>query len=147
MKKNILVTRKSFIVLKTFIAVLLIGISASFLTGCSSNSPRGVAEEVMKCAKNKDYKGLADCMGLTGSTRENFLEMCEKQKDNISKKDQIKDYEFISEEIEERGPYAGKRAVVTFEVTDGNGDTHKELDMMMKGEDGKWHLVMSRQSR
>lgn len=147
MKKNILVTSKSFIVLKTFIAILLIGISTSFLTGCSSNSPRGVAEKAQKCAKNLDFEGMADCMGLTGSTRENFINMYESHKDNFSEEDRIKSYEFISEEIEEIGRYAGKQAVVTFDITTVGGDTYKEQCLMEKRDDGKWYFVMSRQSR
>ena len=61
-------------------------------------------------------------------------------KQNSEKKDKVKSYEVISEEIDENG----EKAVVTMKVVYEDGKEKEETTNLQKDEDGNWKIKLSK---
>lgn len=132
--------------MKKLLVLLFVCVSTLAFWSCASdNSPKGVAAKAIECIQDKDYTGYVDLMYFNKNTREKpdfeegkkqYATMLEgKVSKEFEKKEGIKSYEILSEEIAEDG----ESAVVKFKLEFGNGETKDSETMKMrKGEDGKW---------
>ena len=127
---------------KFSLVAIMACIVAAMFTSCNSNSPRGVAEDAMKCMQKGDYKGYLEYVYFAKNAEEKragFAQMieekAEKNPDAIAGND-IASYKFVSEEIdEEKG-----KAKVIFEVTYKDGNVKTESTDMICDETGKWWI-------
>ena len=112
---------------------------------CTDNSPKGVATKSVKCLQNKDFKGYADLVYLKAKEGEDVNKQKEmvagllegKYDKKIGKKDGIKSFEVLSEEVAEDG----KTAVVKMKVVYGNGEEdNDEAVKLIKDDKGDWKL-------
>ena len=125
---------------KLSFAVIFACIVAAVLTSCSSNSPRAVAEEAMKCMQKRDYKGYFDHVYFTKKAEETRAAMvqmvegmAESNPESVSGND-FESFEFVSEEIdEEKG-----KAKLIFEITHEGGIVENQTVNMIRDSDGKW---------
>ena len=114
------------------------------LVGCSSNSPRNVAEKAIDCSIKEDYRGFLDLVYFSESDKEKkegYIQMIEEKAKKNKKENapKIESYEFVSEDVDEE---AGKAKVV-FEVNYDNGKTHEQTIDLVKV-DGKWYINMKK---
>lgn len=112
--------------------------------GGASSTPSGVAEEAIKCLQEKDYEGYSKLIYLKekeGQTIEDQQKaivalIADKMNKTLDKKEGIKSYEIISEEIAEDGNSAKVKTKITY----GNGDTDDQKMKFIKTDDGKWMI-------
>lgn len=134
--------------LSIFLGVALI---ALFIASCSGgNSPKVVAEKSMKCLVDKDFEGYVDLIYFSDKDMESadFQEskkqlaalIKDKGEKSISKKDNIKSFETISEEIAEDGNTANVKMKVVY----GNGEEEANDIKMRKDKDGNWKIDMGK---
>ena len=127
---------------------MLVAVVALTLWSCgSANTPSAVAEEACKCMQNEDYEGYADLMDLKKSDDGKGVEkeqlaalLREKGTKTMEKKQGIKSYEVLSEEISEDG----KSANVKMKIVYGNGDEDTQKMKLVKNDDGDWKLTMGK---
>ena len=127
---------------------MLVAVVALTLWSCgSANTPSAVAEEACKCMQNEDYEGYADLMDLKKSEDGKGVEkeqlaalLREKGTKTMEKKQGIKSYEVLSEEISEDG----KSANVKMKIVYGNGDEDTQKMKLVKNDDGDWKLTMGK---
>ena len=125
---------------------MFVAVVALTLWSCGpANTPSAVAEEACKCLQNEDYEGYVDLLLLKEtknqeSDKEQFVAMLrEKGTKTMEKKQGIKSYEVLSEEISEDG----KSANVKMKIVYGNGDEQKENMKMIKKDD-QWMIDMNK---
>ena len=127
---------------------MLVAVVALTLWSCGpANTPSAVAEEACKCMQNEDYEGYADLMDLKKSDDGKGVEkeqlaalLREKGSKTMEKKQGIKSYEVLSEEISEDG----KSANVKMKIVYGNGDEDTQKMKLVKNDDGDWKLTMGK---
>ena len=127
---------------------MLVAVVALTLWSCGpANTPSAVAEEACKCMQNEDYEGYADLMDLKKSEDGKGVEkeqlaalLREKGSKTMEKKQGIKSYEVLSEEISEDG----KSANVKMKIVYGNGDEDTQKMKLVKNDDGDWKLTMGK---
>lgn len=127
---------------------MLVAVVALTLWSCGpANTPSAVAEEACKCMQNEDYEGYADLMDLKKSEDGKGVEkeqlaalLREKGTKTMEKKQGIKSYEVLSEEISEDG----KSANVKMKIVYGNGDEDTQKMKLVKNDDGDWKLTMGK---
>ena len=131
---------------KLFIS-MFVAVVAFTLWSCGpANTPSAVAEEACKCVQNADYEGYVELMDLKEtknqeSEKEQFVAMLrEKGTKTMEKKQGIKSYEVLSEEISEDG----KSANVKMKIVYGNGDEDTQKMKLVKNDDGDWKLTMGK---
>ena len=106
------------------------------------NSPKGVAEQAVKCRQDKDYEGYVDLMQITekegqdvAETKQGIADLLRsKAESTLDKKGGIKSYEILSETVADDG----NSAVVQIKVTYGNGEEKTDDMKMVKSDGGKW---------
>lgn len=124
-------------------------IAALTMSGCSDNSPKGVAEKAVSCMQAKDWKGYVDLMYFEekegkdiAKEKEEFAALLKEKGDKtIDEKGGIKSYEIISEEIAEDGNTATVKAKIVY----GNGEEDKDETIKLK-KDGKgnWKISLNK---
>lgn len=127
---------------------MFVAVVALTLWSCGpANTPSAVAEEACKCMQNEDYEGYADLMDLKKSEDGKGVEkeqlaalLREKGTKTMEKKQGIKSYEVLSEEISEDG----KSANVKMKIVYGNGDEDTQKMKLVKNDDGDWKLTMGK---
>lgn len=129
-----------------FITMLL---GALFMAACSSSSPSDVAKKAYGYIQDENYEDFVDLLYITpGEDAEKakqdkeslVLLMAGLSKQNSEKKDKVKSYEVISEEIDENG----EKAVVTMKVVYEDGKEKEETTNLQKDEDGNWKIKLSK---
>lgn len=124
---------------------------AFFMTSCSSNTPKGVAEKSMKCLVDKDYKGYVDLIYTKDNPKESPEEikqqkemlaslLKDKAEKEYKKNKGISSYEIVNEETSENG----EKAKVKMKVTYGNGEVKDEEIELCKDKDGNWKIDMGK---
>ena len=95
------------------------------LSACNSNTPGGVAEQAVECIQKKDYAGYIDLMYYdddkvpSAEEKKQFEDMLKsKAEATYEKKEGIKSYEVVTEEISEDG----KEALVRMKLVFNNGE-------------------------
>ena len=131
---------------KLFIS-MFVAVVAFTLWSCGpANTPSAVAEKACKCVQNADYEGYVELMDLKEtknqeSEKQQFVAMLrEKGTKTMEKKQGIKSYEVLSEEISEDG----KSANVKMKIVYGNGDEDTQKMKLVKNDDGDWKLTMGK---
>lgn len=132
---------------KLFISMLVAVVALTLWSCGPANTPSAVAEEACKCMQNEDYEGYADLMDLKKSEDGKGVEkeqlaalLREKGTKTMEKKQGIKSYEVLSEEISEDG----KSANVKMKIVYGNGDEDTQKMKLVKNDDGDWKLTMGK---
>ena len=127
-------------VLLGFAVIMLAVISVS----CSkSSSPKDVVTTYLQAMKSKNYEKAAECFYYEGTKDEikadkaQMLALIEKGGQSLEEKEGIKSFKINSVEED------GDKAVVTGEITYGNGDI-KEDEIETKKVDGKWYIDMDK---
>lgn len=132
---------------KLFISMFVAVVALTLWSCGPANTPSAVAEEACKCMQNEDYEGYADLMDLKKSDDGKGVEkeqlaalLREKGSKTMEKKQGIKSYEVLSEEISEDG----KSANVKMKIVYGNGDEDTQKMKLVKNDDGDWKLTMGK---
>ena len=116
--------------MKKLLISMFVAVVALTLWSCgSANTPSAVAEKAAKCMQNADYEGYVELMELKETEgkeaeKEQFVALLrEKGTKTMEKKQGLKSYEVLSEEISEDG----KSATVKMKMVygDGSEDTSK----------------------
>lgn len=125
-----------------FIAIAAV---ALVMAACGSdNSPKGVAEEAVKCIQDNDYEGYVDLIYME---EKEGVDMAEQKKavvgmiqskaaSTLGKKGGISSYEVLSETVAEDGNTAN----VEMKIVYGNGDEKNEKMKLRKNEAGDWRI-------
>ena len=131
---------------KLFISMFVAVVALTLWSCGPANTPSAVAEEACKCLQNEDYEGYVELLDLKEtknqeSDKEQFVAMLrEKGTKTMEKKQGIKSYEVLSEEISEDG----KSANVKMKIVYGNGDEDTQKMKLVKNDDGDWKLTMGK---
>ena len=130
--------------MKKLLSVVMACLVAAVFMGCSSNSPRSVAEEAMKCVQKGDVRGYMDLVYLSEkdqAQKEAFIQMVEeKAEKNPDEAKKVTGYKFVEESIDEEAGTASE----VFDVTYEDGETKQTTIDMMRDDDGKWWVKMSK---
>ena len=131
---------------KLFIS-MFVAVVAFTLWSCGpANTPSAVAEEACKCVQNEDYEGYVELMDLKEtknqeSEKEQFVAMLrEKGTKTMEKKQGLKSYEVLSEEISEDG----KSATVKMKVVYGDGSEDTNKIKLVKNDKGEWKVSLGK---
>ena len=131
---------------KLFIS-MFVAVVAFTLWSCGpANTPSAVAEEACKCVQNEDYEGYVELMDLKEtknqeSEKEQFVAMLrEKGTKTMEKKQGLKSYEVLSEEISEDG----KSATVNMKVVYGDGSEDTNKIKLVKNDKGEWKVSLGK---
>ena len=128
---------------KKIIGFIAMAAIALVMAACGGdNSPKGVAEQAVKCIQDKDYEGYVDLMRITekegqdvAETKQGIADLLRsKAESTLDKKGGIKSYEVLSETVADDG----NSAVVQIKVTYGNGEEKTDDMKMVKSDGGKW---------
>lgn len=136
--------------MRKLLSALIVVAVAVLMIGCgNANTPSGVAEASVKCLQKGDYKGYVELLTATDAkknaeNKEKFEQeqqmlvslVQEKASKKLEKKEGIKSYEVLSEEINE----TGDRAKVTMTIVYGDGSEDKQTVKTKKDDSGKWIL-------
>ena len=128
--------------MKKILVMFVMACLTVVMAGCSSNTPRGVVEQGMKCLMKKDFKGYIDLMDIPEDMpvgREVLEEVLEKELAKDMDDSDIKSYEIIDEEVDEE---AGK-AKVTMKTVYGNGKEEEEHIDLVKNYKGEWKVKVN----
>lgn len=129
--------------MKKIIGFIAMAAIALVMAACGGdNSPKGVAEQAVKCIQDKDYEGYVDLMLITekegqdvAETKQGIADLLRsKAESTLDKKGGIKSYEVLSETVADDG----NSAVVQIKVTYGNGEEKTDDMKMVKSDGGKW---------
>ena len=127
---------------KLFIS-MFVAVVAFTLWSCGpANTPSAVAEEACKCVQNEDYEGYVELMDLKEtknqeSEKQQFVAMLrEKGTKTMEKKQGLKSYEVLSEEISEDG----KSATVKMKMVYGDGSEDTSKVKLVKNDKGEWKM-------
>lgn len=130
--------------MKKLLTAVLVCLVAAVFTGCSSNSPRSVAEKAITCMQKKDIRGYMDLVYFTEESKaqkDSYIQMYEeKAKENTDESDVIESFKFVEESIDEE---AGT-ATELFDVTYKDGSTKQQPMKMVRDDDGKWWVKMEK---
>ena len=131
---------------KLFISMFVAVVALTLWSCGSANTPSAVAEEACKCVQNEDYEGYVDLLLLKEtknqeSEKQQFVAMLrEKGTKTMEKKQGLKSYEVLSEEISEDG----KSATVKMKMVYGDGSEDTQDLKLVKNDDGDWRLTMGK---
>ena len=136
--------------MKKSIIACLTGIIALLLFACSgankSDSPKDTVEKYSQALIKQDWKAAFDMVYFKGTpeeaekTRQQWIGLCEEKAKDVSADRVVTAMKIIDEQInEEEGT-----AVVTANVTYGNGKTTEEKTDLIRTEEGKWLIDMKK---
>lgn len=130
--------------MKNLLTAVLVCLVAAVFTGCSSNSPRSVAEKAIKCMQQKDIRGYMDLVYFpeeNKAQKDGMIQMYEeKAKDESDDSEIIESFKFLEESIDED---AGT-ATEVFDVTYKDGSTKQQPVKMVRDDNGKWWVKMEK---
>lgn len=134
---------------KTIIACMAC-IAAILLFSCSglgkSDSPKDVVEKYSQALIKQDWKAAFDLVYFKGTpeeaemTRQQWISLCEEKAKNMPNDKVVTAVDIVDEQINEE---AGT-AVVTANITYGNGNTKEEKTDLIRTDDGQWLLDMKK---
>ena len=126
---------------------MFVAVVALTLWSCgSANTPSAVAEKGVKCIQNADYEGYVNLLDLnesegTDAEKEQLVALLrEKGTKQMEKKQGLKSYEVLSEEISEDG----KSAKVEMKLVYGDGSEDTEKMKLVKNDNGDWKLTLGK---
>ena len=126
--------------MKKILVMFVMACLTVVMAGCSSsNTPKGVTEQAVKCLMKKDFKGYIDLMDISEDKKElkaGYAQMLEEKAAKHPDDFDIKSYEFVDEQVDEE---AGK-AKVTMKVVYGNGKEKTDHTNLVKNDKGEWKI-------
>ena len=129
--------------MKKILVMFVMACLTVVMAGCSSsNTPRGVVEQAVKCFMKKDFKGYIDLMDIPEDMlvdREGLEMVLEKELAKDPDDSDIKSYEIIDEEVDEE---AGT-AKVTVKFVNTNGKEEEEHIDLVKNYKGEWKVKVN----
>ena len=127
--------------------ILIVSVMACLIVvmaGCSSsNTPKGVAKQAMKCMMKKDFKGYFDLYEFPEGKQDlkaGYTQMFEEKAAKQPEEFVIKSYEIVEEQVDEE---AGK-AKVTMKFVDGKGKEQKQHFDLVKNDKGEWKIKLKK---
>ena len=131
---------------KIFISMFVAVVALTLWSCGSANTPSAVAEKAAKCIQNADYEGYVDLLDLkksdgNDSEKEQLVALLrEKGTKAMEKKQGLKSYEVLSEQISEDG----KSATVELKMVYGDGSEDTQKMKLVKNDNGDWKLTMGK---
>lgn len=135
--------------MKKFVGFITLLFGALFLAACSSSTPSDVTKKAYGYIQDENYESFVDLLYVAPGED---AEKTKKEKESLvylmkglsgqdsDKKDKVKSYEVISEEIDE----TGEEAIVKMKVVYENGKEKEEKTKLKKDEDGNWKIQLSK---
>lgn len=139
--------------MKKILSVTVLVMALAMLVACGGgNTPSSVVEKSMKCLQDKDYEGYVDLLyidvkeGEDPEVQRNAVAsmIASKADQTLAKKQGIKGYEILSEEVtlaEENKP---ETAVVKVKIEYGDASTKEETVKLKKDNAGDWKIDMGK---
>lgn len=131
--------RKTILGFIAVVAMMLITWSCG-----TANTPTSVAEKALEYIQDKNYEGYVDLIQIEEKEGQNIEEqkaqltalISEKLGKTFDKKQGIKSWEIVSEELSEDG----NKATVKVNITFGDDSTEEQKLKTIKDTDGNWKL-------
>lgn len=139
--------------MKKILSVTVLVMALAMLVACGGGStPSSVVEKSMKCLQDKDYEGYVDLLyidvkeGEDPEVQRNAVAsmIASKADQTLAKKQGIKSYDILSEEVipaEENKP---ETAVVKVKIEYGDSSTKEETVKLKKDNAGDWKIDMGK---
>ena len=127
---------------KLFFSMFVAVVTLTLWSCGNTNTPSAVAEKAVKCIQKADYEGYVDLMNLKktdegNNEKEQLVALLrEKGTKAMEKKQGLKSYEVLSEEISEDG----KSATVKMKMVYGDGSEDTQDLKLVKNDHGKMTL-------
>ena len=127
---------------KLLISMFVAVVALTLWSFGSANTPSAVAEKAAKYMQNADYEGYVELMELKETEgkeaeKEQFVALLrEKGTKTMEKKQGLKSYEVLSEEISEDG----KSATVKMKMVYGDGSEDTSKVKLVKNDKGEWKM-------
>lgn len=134
--------------MKKLFAFATLMISMFIMISCGSATPSDVAKSAFEALKAKDYEAFAELVYIpekegtdVKEQRQALVDLLKSKADKkYDKKQGIKSFEVVSEEIDEKG----ETAVVKLSVVYGNDSKDDETVKLKKTDSGRWMIDMGK---
>ena len=139
--------------MKKILSVTVLVMALAMLVACGGgNTPSSVVEKSMKCLQDKDYEGYVDLLyidvkeGEDPEVQRNAVAsmIASKADQTLAKKQGIKSYEILSEEVTPAEENKPETAVVTVKIEYGDASTKEETVKLKKDDAGDWKIDMGK---
>lgn len=139
--------------MRKILSLSLFVVAMALLVACGGgNSPSSVVEKSMKCLQDKDYDGYVDLLyievkeGEDPEVQRNAVGsmVASKADQTLAKKQGIKSYEVLSEEVVPAEEDKPETAVVKVKVDYGDGSSKEESVKLKKDQAGDWKIDMGK---
>lgn len=139
--------------MKKILSVTVLVMALAMLVACGGgSSPSSVVEKSMKCLQDKDYEGYVDLLyidvkeGEDPEVQRNAVAsmIASKADQTLAKKQGIKSYEILSEEVTPAEENKPETAVVKVKIEYGDASTKEETVKLKKDNAGDWKIDMGK---
>jgi recombination DNA repair RAD52 pathway protein len=139
--------------MKKILSVTVLVMALAMLVACGGgNTPSSVVEKSMKCLQDKDYEGYVDLLyidvkeGEDPEVQRNAVAsmIASKADQTLAKKQGIKSYEILSEEVTPAEENKPETAVVKVKIEYGDASTKEETVKLKKDDAGDWKIDMGK---
>lgn len=139
--------------MKKILSVTVLVMALAMLVACGGGStPSSVVEKSMKCLQDKDYEGYVDLLyidvkeGEDPEVQRNAVAsmIASKADQTLAKKQGIKSYEILSEEVTPAEENKPETAVVKVKIEYGDSSTKEETVKLKKDNAGDWKIDMGK---
>lgn len=139
--------------MKKILSVTVLVMALAMLVACGGgNTPSSVVEKSMKCLQDKDYEGYVDLLyidvkeGEDPEVQRNAVAsmIASKADQTLAKKQGIKSYEILSEEVTPAEENKPETAVVKVKIEYGDASTKEETVKLKKDNAGDWKIDMGK---
>lgn len=139
--------------MKKILSVTVLVMALAMLVACGGgNTPSSVVEKSMKCLQDKDYEGYVDLLyidvkeGEDPEVQRNAVSsmIASKADQTLAKKQGIKSYEILSEEVTPAEENKPETAVVKVKIEYGDASTKEETVKLKKDDAGDWKIDMGK---
>lgn len=139
--------------MKKILSVTVLVMALAMLVACGGGStPSSVVEKSMKCLQEKDYEGYVDLLyidvkeGEDPEVQRNAVAsmIASKADQTLAKKQGIKSYEILSEEVTPAEENKPETAVVKVKIEYGDASTKEETVKLKKDDAGDWKIDMGK---
>ena len=139
--------------MKKILSVTVLVMALAMSVACGGGStPSSVVEKSMKCLQDKDYEGYVDLLyidvkeGEDPEVQRNAVVsmIASKADQTLAKKQGIKSYEILSEEVTPAEENKPETAVVKVKIEYGDSSTKEETVKLKKDNAGDWKIDMGK---
>ena len=130
--------------MKKILVMFVMACLTVVMAGCSSsNTPKGVAEQAVKCLMKKDFKGYFDLYEFPEGKEDikaGYTQMLEEKAAKQPEAFDLKSYEIVDEQVDEE---AGK-AKVTVKFVNNKGEEKEQHFDLLKNDKGEWKIKLKK---